>query len=39
MVAGKLDTTDAPMLANALRRWHDEGLWAAWRQYRNGMTE
>lgn len=39
MAAGKLDSTDAPILIASLRRWHKDRVWQGWQRFRNGMSE
>ena len=39
VAVGKLDSTDAPILVECLRRWHKDQVWAGWQRFRNGMSE
>ena len=33
--AGKLDSTDAPLVLNAVRNWHRDMLWSGFRYHNN----
>ena len=37
--AGKLDSTDGPLLLGAIAKWHRDMLWSGFRYHNNGQPQ